>query len=253
MTQTFLHAALLCLSLSQAQQGQALENGAIRIQVFEVSDLPEEAVPVDSPLWRKASAHRLHLNRTPPLYEGDPVDDGACPEASVRVLRGPGNRGTLRIDWEDATDDTAPADTRYPDGGEDHIYKRHSGDFAAFPDACCIMVPAQRGRHASYPSLMMGEKRRPVQLLFWRAGHGFEKLNAHGRATVAKADEGPDPSGNGTGASLSGNAKRRADGWSVVMAVPSLEPETPLCFAIWDGNQEQRDGLKFFSLWYEVE
>jgi hypothetical protein len=34
------------------------------------------------------------------------------------------------------------------------------------------------------------------------------------------------------------------------MAIPNPRDSYPIAFAIWDGQLGDRDGLKFFSIWY---
>jgi len=90
--------------------------------------------------------------------------------------------------------------------------------------------------------MMMGEAGSPVELYYWRNGKGFQVLDAHGRSSVEK-----------TSSTFQGSAQHDSESWRVVLAIPNVTPETPLCFALWDGAMQHRDGLKYFSLWYEVE
>jgi hypothetical protein len=202
----------------------------------------DEALNPDNPAWKAAPTMRVHFNRTPPAYATDPKDDGQRPVLNVQLLRQPNDDVILRAHWLDSSEDEATIGIRYPDAGEGHIYKQHSAATNAFPDAFCVMVPQLRGPHSSYPSMMMGDSAKPVDLFYWKAGGGFELLNAHGRtSTTALAKE------------VLGAARRDTDGWTVTMVLPELTSQTPVCFAVWNGNKEHRDGLKYFSLWYEVE
>jgi DMSO reductase family type II enzyme heme b subunit len=94
----------------------------------------------------------------------------------------------------------------------------------------------------TYPAMMMGEKAGQVTLYYWRADKEFQVLKAHGRSTTQANVE-----------KLNGKAMREGDGWTVVMEIGPLPTRTPLIFAVWDGSKEHRDGLKYFSLWYEIE
>jgi hypothetical protein len=192
--------------------------------------------------WASAKAIPLHLNLTPPLYEGDVTDDGFRPAVSIQLLRLDDGSVVVRAQWVDPSANLAGEGVTFPDGGEAHIYKKHSVGVGTFPDAFCVMVPVKRGSHAAYPSMMMGEKDQPADLYFWKAGIGFQLLAAHGRASTEK-----------TKTPLAGEAVHEGDRWTVTMALPNMEPGTPVCFAVWDGAREQRDGIKYFSLWYEVE
>jgi DMSO reductase family type II enzyme heme b subunit len=193
----------------------------------------------DHPAWSKAPQSPLHLSRTPPVYSTDAVDDGFRPDAAVRLLRANGQIN-VRVTWTDATVDESTAGETIPDGGDDHAYKKHSQHVDSFADACCIMVPATPGKHDRYPSLMMGEDQEPVVIHCFKAGVGFTVTDATGRGTTKVMDRSK-------GASI-----RTDVGWSVVLSLGSLPSHTPLAFAIWDGSREHRDGMKYFTPWYEL-
>jgi len=193
-------------------------------------------------VWNNVSASPLHLNRTPPLYAIGPADDGERPTASARALRLANGAAVVRIRWADATDDRARISAQYADAGAPHVYQRHSEGTGAFGDAVCVAIPRTRGPHATYPSMMMGDAAKPVEMYFWRAGEGFQRLDAHGRATPTVAT-----------APVEGRFAREADGWAVTFVLPNMPRRTPLAFAIWNGGKQDRDGLKFYSLWHEIE
>lgn len=234
----FLLSALCCASTWAKPDAAAL---VLPVRMMAQADAAALLEPA-SPAWGAAKSTRLHLNRTPPLYEGDAPDDGFRPEVSVRVLRLADGSAVVRAQWTDLTANLAGEGARFPDAGEAHIYKKHSMGVGTFPDAFCAMVPVKRGPHAAYPSMMMGEAKQPVDLYFWKAGEGFQLLGAHGRASTAK-----------TGTPLAGKMVREGNEWAVTMALPNMAPGTPVCFAVWDGAKAQRDGIKYYSLWYEVE
>lgn len=203
------------------------------------------------PTWASIPDQRLQLNRTPPLYLGDPVDDDTRPTATVRLARVAGGAVVLRAHWSDPTEDRAGGGARFQDAGAPRIYRRHTGKTSAFADAFCAMVPLKRGPAAQYPSMMMGEASQPVELYYWRAGVGFQMLSGHGRSTTAPPT--PVVAKGSAPSAPQGRAIREGDGWTLTLTLPSMTPGTPICFAIWDGAKAQRDGLKYFSLWYEVQ
>ena len=192
--------------------------------------------------WNKAPSSPLHFNRTPPLYDGDPLDDSGRPLASVQLIRVSSQDLVARIHWSDPTTNLAAKGVRYPDTGNPHIYKLHTEAPDRFADAFCLMVPVRRGPADSFPSLMMGGTNEAVELYYWRAGKPPEALKGHGRGATVTT---PMPT--------RGGAARDDNGWTITLVVPKGSKGTPISFAIWDGARQHRDGLKFYSLWYEVE
>jgi hypothetical protein len=192
------------------------------------------------PAWAHSPETRIDINRTPALYEGDPMDDGERPEVRVSVVRGGGGMA-FRLRWTDPTESRPQGLERVPDAGDPSIYKAHSQDLERFADAACVMVPREPGPRAAFPALMMGEKGAPVELYYWHLVRGFERLEAAGRGTTTR-----------TGESFPGAFRRSAAGWEAVFILPDLPAGTPVSFAVWDGDRDQRDGLKFFSVWYEL-
>ena len=192
--------------------------------------------------WKEVPERPLHFNRTPPLYDGDSTDDDSRPVAAAQLIRTGNQDLVARIHWSDPTTNLTATGVRYSDSGTPHIYKRHTETPDQFADAFCLMVPVQRGPTGSFPSLMMGETNRETELYYWRAGQSPQVLSGHGRGTTAAKPM-----------AAQGKAARDGNGWTITLAVPKVSPGTPICFAIWDGGQQHRDGLKFYSLWYEVE
>ena len=218
---------------------------AMATRAFELPVTPSTA-PTEALLgghsgaWSVVVDRLIDLNRTPPLYEGDPVDDGVRPVLHVAVARSSGGL-FIRMRWTDPTDSSPREAETIPDAGEAGIYKKHSMDIERFGDAACVMVPQVGGAHAALPSLMMGETGQPVLLYYWNQVRGFERLEAAGRGTTTRASQG-----------FPGMARRTAEGWEVVFQLPDQPASTPLSAAVWDGDQSHRDGLKFFSVWYEL-
>jgi DMSO reductase family type II enzyme heme b subunit len=92
----------------------------------------------------------------------------------------------------------------------------------------------------AFPPLMMGDANASATLYYWNGSRGGAVLSASGRTTVHPM----------VGASLDHRASYDAGRWSVTMSVPDQPDGYPLAFALWDGAQGDRDGLKFFSIWY---
>jgi hypothetical protein len=216
------------------------EAGALALDVASTSRGPEEMLAADAAAWAAAPQTELFLQRTPPIYESDPLDDGYRPSAHAAAVRN-GDRLWVRLRWTDPTDSEPLPPARLPDAGDPRIYREHSVDVERFADAACVMVPREPGMRGAYPALMMGDTGDPVNLFYWNRRRGFERMTAAGRATVP-----------GSGPAFPGTARRLGDAWEVVFELPALPAGTPIAFAVWDGDRGQRSGLKYYSLWYEV-
>lgn len=244
---TILTLAIFLVSLSgpPALMPQDVDALVLSARPLNADD-PAPLLNPAAPAWEQVMPAKILLNRTPPIYVGDPADDGWRPAAQVQLLRLIGDRVVVRLTWTDPAADEAGQGTAYPDAGADSIYKRHSGDTASFPDAAGIMIPARRGPGPIHPSLMMGDAAQPVEIVMWQAGRGFFNLTASGRGTTAFVPVGAQK------APVPGAAARTADGWSACFLLENCLPGSPVSFAVWDGARGQRSGLKYYSLWYEV-
>jgi len=243
-------AAALCLTTFGAPAGAPPQPATpeARLGVLAVAVAPAPATATAQQLesatggfWQSVPRSVLHLNRTPPIYPNDPFDDGSRPRAFVQLLRMTDGVVAVRLHWTSRMANTGPSAATFPDAGEKHIYTQHSRGIQTFADAASVMAPAQRGPHTTYPAIMMGEAAQPVDLYYWRAGTGLQVMRAGGRATTTT-----------TATQLAGQGVRDGDGWTVVMLLPNLLPQTPVAFAFWDGSKSHRGGIKYVSLWHEV-
>jgi hypothetical protein len=211
----------------------------LRIRVGEHGGNSKELLDPDGAAWEKAVPTKVILNRTPRVYKTEPVRDLPIPTLEVRAVRA-NSKLLVRLHWTDATEDIPKAPPRKTgEGGvADQLYKRPTGQTAAFADAAAVMVP-ERWSGPSFPSLLMGDKHAPARIFYWNASRGAEELTASGRAT-------PSPTGN----SISHRARHAAGRWTLTMELPDQSQGYPVAFAVWDGASGDRDGLKFFSIWY---
>lgn len=214
---------------------------ALRVRVV---DLPGEAAEVLDPAsahWEQAPATLLLLSRTPRLYQTEPTDQPLPPSAEARAVRASTSL-VVRISWADSSPDAprAPDAQEGEAGVPELIYKRPTGETAAFSDAAAIMLP-EDWTGPTFPSLVMGDESSPALLYHWTASHGAEVVRARGRATTARLDQ-----------TFPARAVHDEGRWSVTLEIPSPRIETgyPIAFAVWDGQHGDRDGQKFFSIWY---
>lgn len=219
---------------------QALPPAAqLRIQVSEAPAGGKPLLNPDAVAWKQAAPTAIILNRTPRIYQTEPVQDRTLPACQVRALRS-GNRLWLRLQWNDATKNApeAPPAMTGEAGDPKLLYKRPTGETASFADAAAVMVP-DHWTGPAFPSLLMGDKQAPATLYYWNASRGGKVLTASGRAT-------PQPSGK----SFPYQARHADSAWIVTMELPWQAEGYPVAFAIWDGAFADRDGLKFFSVWH---
>jgi hypothetical protein len=209
---------------------------SLRIQVTESNEKPAKLLDPAGTAWNKVKPTAILLNRTPRIYQTEPVVNRAIPACQVRALRA-GGKLYLRMQWDDATKN-APKTPPTRTGEAKHLPRRPTGQTATFADAAAVMVP-KNWTGPSFPSLLMGDKKAPAILYYWNASRGAEKMKATGRTT-------PQP----TGKSFSYQARHDGKQWTLTMSLADPGPGYPLAFAVWDGQLGDRDGLKFFSIWY---
>jgi ethylbenzene dehydrogenase len=229
----FLFATVLVVTTIAGAQGSRTAAG----QTLNATSLsaPAEALLSGSAVWDQIPAHKISLNRTPPLYDTDEPASLEIPALDVRVARA-GGKVLVQMSWVDPTQDTAalpevpnsPPETRFrklPTEADDRFF-----------DAAAVMFPAKPG--AMTPSLQMGDTDDPVQIYYWNAARGPMLMEAAGRGTTRR-----------TGGSFAAHGAYERGRWTVALEVPDLPAGTPLAFAIWNGSQKDRDGRKYFSVW----
>ena len=190
--------------------------------------------------WSQASARKVALNRTPPLYDTDEPATEEITVVEVRMLRAAGKL-YAQLTWRDSTHDAAtlqaipdsPPETRFlkvPTEAEDRFF-----------DAAAIMAPTKGGTGLN-PSLQMGDVDHSVQIYYWNSARGAMLMEAQGRGTTKR-----------TGQGFPASAVYQSGRWTVTFELPAQPAGTPMAFAIWNGAQRDRDGRKYFSVWYNVE
>lgn len=117
-----------------------------------------------------------------------------------------------------------------------------------FPDACGILLPLNGG---DPPIDEMGSREAPVNAWYWRADFDKPKnVIAHGLGTTEYTARSP----------LEARAVWGHGAWAVVLARPLAVPElkdetaqlaggttTRVGFAVWEGSNGERAGIKSFS------
>lgn len=225
------------LSFAQPRTDEAVYPLALRAVTSNAS--PSGLLSGDATLWATIPSVPIHLNHTPPLYDTDRRDDGYRPTATMQLIRQDTSL-YVRLAWSDDTVDSIPTAKRYADAGDPQVYKRQSEVIDRFLDAACLMVP-QGTSVGVNPSLVMGDLGHPVTLYYWRNGEGFVTGTAAGRGSTAMSTT-----------EFPGSASHHSGQWRVVFSIPMTSAAMPLALAIWDGSRDHRDGVKYYSLWYEI-
>lgn len=190
--------------------------------------------------WSQASAKKVALNRTPPLYDTDEPAADEIPVVEVRMQRA-GGKLYVQLIWRDSTHDAATLPAVPDSPPETRFLKVPTEVDNRFFDAAAIMVPVS-GPGSLNPSLQMGDADHPVQIYYWNSTRGAMLMEAQGRGTTKR-----------TGQGFAANGSYHNGQWSVTFELPNQVAETAIAFAIWNGSQKDRDGRKYFSVWYTVE
>jgi DMSO reductase family type II enzyme heme b subunit len=190
--------------------------------------------------WKSVTPVALALHRTPPLYPTDAPAANEVQSVQAQILHSAAGN-FIRLEWADKTHDTTVLPKAERSWQGDHLVAQ-SAATDRFSDACAVMIPAKPGAGDLNPSLQMGDHEHPVQLFFWDSTRGAALMEASGRETTKR-----------TGQAFPSQA-RYADGkWEVTLQIPALRAGTPFAVAIWNGSQQDRDGRKYFSVWYRAQ
>jgi DMSO reductase family type II enzyme heme b subunit len=122
-----------------------------------------------------------------------------------------------------------------------------------FADALAIQVPLRYGPDNTLPYIGMGNAGAPVGIWFWRADGSVQTLAAEGFGSLTSQDsDGVVAKGsyeNGKWRVVVKRSLEAAGSENAINITPQKQPLVPVSFAIWDGGDDQRDGLKRLSSW----
>jgi len=186
--------------------------------------------------WREAQEYSMDLGMAPPVHQSINLrlDASAAPQPIYVRAASDGERLFLRLRWPDTSENSASSRTDFVDG---------------------VAVQFALGDPAT-TSFMMGAPNGPVNIWYWKAGQTqAQNLAAGGFGSTTRLD----PAG------LESSALFLKDGeWVVVFSRPLLQSgdhlvnlengDASVAFALWQGDQRQRDGLKHVSMgWVSLE
>lgn len=191
-----------------------------------------DAASPEAAIWQKAPATQVALQPAFPGH-GSIVGTPATERLTAQAVRA-GDRLFVKLAWSDRTANTTINDTN------------------KFADGAAVQFPVN-GKAATTP--FMGDARNAVNVWHWRADGLTENLVAKGFGTSTPVHfEG-----------LKSAAVRTDSGWAVVLSRPlKVKPgegaslqgrgSVPVAFAAWDGNNQERDGLKAVTLeWWQLK
>lgn len=204
----------------------------------EVRTIPITAGSGPEADWKAAPAVELALQRTPLLYSTDAPAALEIPVVRVQLID-TGDSTLARLEWKDATRDTVALDKAKQNRWQSETKLAQSEATGRFFDACAVMLPAKTGE--VFPSLQMGDAAHPVAIYFYDSTRGAAVMEASGRGTTRR-----------TGGAFPAKGEYRDGTWSVVMELPRIQAGTPLSVAVWNGRQQDRDGRKYFTIWYRT-
>jgi hypothetical protein len=202
--------------------------------------LAQNALDPSAVDWKSVAPMALSLQRTPPLYPTDAPASIEVPSVQAQFLHtAAGN--FVRLEWVDKSHDTVvlPKAERAWQG--DHLVTQ-SVATDRFSDACAVMIPAKAVTGDLNPSLQMGDPDHPVRIFVWDSTRGAAVMEATGRETTKR-----------TGQTFPAQGQYANGKWSVTLQVPDLKAGTPFAVAIWNGSQQDRDGRKYFTIWYRTQ
>ncbi len=200
----------------------------------------EELLNPASPRWTRIKGEMVALEGTPVQLQPSRYvrakwsdrPTGTVHAIKVRSAHN-GRQLFFHLEWRDDTADREQSN-------------------AAFPDAAGVLFPI----NGDAPLQTMGQRKAPVNAWFWRASEqNARNVVASGLGTAEDA-----PGGRLLGAStwnrgvwrvVIGRALRAPRGAQAV-TIRSSTP-TKVAFAVWEGSQGERGGIKAFSnAWREL-
>lgn len=193
-----------------------------------------------APAWRDAQEYSMELTMAPPVHPSVNLRYDPTVAALPVFVRGAsdGKKLYLRLRWPDASENTTSSRSDFADG------------------AAVQFDLDDASADGSSTSFMMGAANTPVNIWYWKAGEALAQNLAAGGfgSTTALATAGLESS----------SVYRDSGEWVVVFSRPLLETGDHLvnlesataniAFALWQGDQRQRDGLKHVSMgWVRLE
>ena len=231
----FLAAPTLSAANSMAEANVKLLEAGDTVAVSTIPDgiYLRSVNDPDDIIWERLPEYRVAMNSAPSVHESVELRVNYDAEESYlnMTLAKTSERFYVRLRWVDETRDTASAFDRFRDG-----------------------VAVQFSLSDDDTSYIMGDgPDSAVNIWYWRSGGDkVQNLAAGGPGSTTMLEEQPV-----SGASMYFDNDGDPNEWTVVMSRPidsagahntSLSRDVvPMAFAVWQGAEKQRDGLKSVS------
>lgn len=223
---------LAAIVVSPAASATTAQGTPIAQRMIRVLSVPSaDAASPEAAIWTKAPTTQVELQPAFPGH-GSIVGTPVTEKLTAQAVRA-GGRLFVKLAWIDSTANTTIKDTM------------------AFADGAAVQFPVN-GKASTTP--FMGDAKNPVNVWQWRADGRTENLVAHGFGTATRMPSEV----------LNTAAIRTDSGWAVVLTRSlKVKPEEgasllgkstmPIAFAVWDGANQERDGLKAVTLeWWQL-
>ena len=182
-------------------------------------------------VWEKAPTTPVTLQTA---FPGHPsiVGTAVTQKLTAQAVR-TSERLFVKLAWSDRTANTAVKDT------------------GQFFDGAAVQFPVN-GQSTTLQ--FMGDAEHPVNIWQWRADGRTQNLLAKGFGTLTLVPT----------AGLRSASRRTPDGWQVVISrALQVKPDEgadlhgqgaiPIAFAVWDGQNQERDGFKAVTMeWWQL-
>lgn len=191
-------------------------------------------------IWRQIPEHSVQLHIAPAVHQSIALRRDANQDVQPLFLQvraiSDGEHICFRLRWNDETENQTSLVGKYR-------------------DAAALQFP----RNAETAGIMMGSPDSPVYIWFWKADtNGAEELMAGGPGTVSSSPGRSQARGiyqqrsNGhAGQWLVVFSQKLSDAGKRIFALDK-RGSLPVAFAVWRGEEEQRDGHKYVSDWHEL-
>ncbi|MBI2890844.1 MAG: hypothetical protein HYY13_08665 [Nitrospirae bacterium] len=220
----------------------------MKVKVAKIAAKADEALSPASAVWGRVPGTRVVLEPSPlenqpsAYVRALPPRHGKIHEIEVRALHN-GESLFFHLAWTDPNQDTTPTDAH------------------PFPDAAAVMMPLPEAAEMVFEgdAISMGADNIPVNAWLWRPDFGEQAKNvtARGFGTSKRSADG----------GISARSEYARGRWAVVFGralKPQLGPEesapvtapgkTLVAFAVWEGANNERAGLKAVSpKWITLE